>query len=102
MSHGPVLLLPFNLVLQAPYIFNREPSQSEVSEIPAEQQQEQQPQPKPRRKLFNEMEHGRSRSGGHAGLLQELERLTKENQELTTNLQQLSRSSQDSGFQHSK
>ena len=94
--------MQFNLVLQALYIFNREPSQSEVSEIPAEQQQEQEPKPKPRQKLFNELEHKRSQSASRAALLQELDRLTKENKELTTNLQQLSHSSQDSGYQQSK
>lgn len=90
------------MVLQAVYIFNREPSQSEVSEIPVEQQQEQQPKPQPRQKLFNEMEHKRSQSGSRAALLQELDRLTKENKELTTNLQHLSHSSQDSGYQQSE
>jgi hypothetical protein len=67
-----------------------------------EQQQEQQPKPKPRQKLINEMEHSRSRSESHAALLQEVDRLTKENEELTTNVQQLSHSSQDSGYQQSE
>lgn len=90
------------MVLQAVYIFNREPSQSEVSEIPVKQQQEQQPKPEPRQKLFNKMEHKCIRSGSRAALLQELDRLTKENKELKTNLQQLSHSSQDSGYQQSE
>lgn len=67
-----------------------------------EQQQEQQPKPKPGQKLLNEMEHRRSQSGSRAALLQELDRLTKENKELTTSLQQLSHSSQDSGYQQSE
>jgi hypothetical protein len=73
-----------------------------VSEIPLEQQQEQQPKPEPRQKLFNGMEHNRSQSGRRAALLQEVDRLTKENKELTINLQQLSHSSQDSGYQQSE
>jgi len=48
------------------------------------------------------MEHGCSRSGSRAALLQELDRLTKENKELSTNLQQISHSSQDSGYQQSE
>lgn len=67
-----------------------------------EQQQEQQPKSKPRQKLLNEMENRRSQSGSRAALLRELDRLTKENKELTTNLQQLSHSSQDSGYQQSE
>ena len=66
------------------------------------QQQEQQPKPEPRQKLFNKMEHKCIRSGSRAALLQELDRLTKENKELKTNLQQLSHSSQDSGYQQSE
>jgi hypothetical protein len=60
-----------------------------------EQQQEQQPKSKPRQKLLNEMENRRSQSGSRAAL-------SKENKELTTNLQQLSHSSQDSGYQQSE
>jgi hypothetical protein len=82
------------------HIFNREPCQSEASEIPAEQQE---PKPKPRRKLhLTDVEHSRSRSGSRAALLQELDRLTNENKELSINVQQLSCSSQDSGYQQSE
>ncbi|XP_021923237.1 centrosomal protein of 89 kDa-like isoform X2 [Zootermopsis nevadensis] len=73
-----------------------EPSQSQVSENPMEQP----PKPKPRRKLrLTDVEHRRSRSVSRATLLQESDGLTKENKELSTNLQQLSHSSQDSGYQ---
>jgi hypothetical protein len=64
---------------------------------------EQTPKPKPRRKLhLTEVKHSRSRSVSRAALLQESDGLTKENKELSTNLQQLSHSSQDSGYQQSE
>jgi hypothetical protein len=65
---------------------------------------EQPPEPKPRQKLhLTEVEHSRSKSVSHAALLQVSDELTKEDGELSTNLQQLSHSSQqDSGYQQSK
>jgi hypothetical protein len=80
-------------------ILNREPSQSEVSEIPMEQP----PKPKPRRRLHRTgIEHSCSRSLSHAALLQESDSFINENKELSTNLQQLTHSSQDSGYQQSE
>jgi hypothetical protein len=82
------------------HIFNRETCQSEAFEFPTEQQE---PKPKPRRKLhLTDVEHSHSRSGSRAALLQELDRLTNENKELSLTVQQLSYSSQDSGCQQSE
>ncbi|KAJ4447075.1 hypothetical protein ANN_09064 [Periplaneta americana] len=91
---------PHKDILQTPeregITFQGEPTQSDVSEIPTEQQ----PKPKPRRKLHvGGMEHSQNRTGSHSALLLELDRVTKENKELSRHLQQLSHSSQDSGYQ---
>jgi hypothetical protein len=93
----------YNLVwLYKLHIFNREPCQSEESEMPTGQQ-EPKPKPKPRRRLhLADMEHSRSQSGSRAALLQELDRLTNENKELSVAMQQPSYSSQDSGCQQSE
>jgi hypothetical protein len=48
------------------------------------------------------MEHSLSQSGSHTALLQELDKLTNENKELSIAMQQLSYTSQDSGCQQSK
>ncbi|XP_069683076.1 centrosomal protein of 89 kDa isoform X3 [Periplaneta americana] len=91
---------PHKDILQTPeregITFQGEPTQSDVSEIPTEQQ----PKPKPRRKLHvGGMEHSQNRTGSRSALLLELDRVTKENKELSRHLQQLSHSSQDSGYQ---